>query len=78
VCSDVSKCLRHIPSFFCLSSGFYPVYIQELGTCYCNTMTYFQNFRNGRIETWRGITNLRMEFFNIVVDVILCFSGREA
>lgn len=74
--SDVSKCLRHIPTFFCLSSGVFPVYIKELGTC--NTITYFQNFRNGRIETWRVMTNLRMEFFSIVVDVILCFSGREA
>jgi hypothetical protein len=48
----------------------------ELETC--NTVTYFQNFRNGRIETWREIPNLGMEFFKIVVDVILCFSGREA
>ena len=50
MCSDVSKCLRHIPTFFCLPIGFYPVYIKELETCNCNTVTYFQNFRNGNLK----------------------------
>jgi hypothetical protein len=78
VCSDVSKFLRHIPRFFFLSIRVQPVCIKELETYNCITITYFQNFENGRIETWREITNLGIEFFKIVVDVILCFSGREA
>jgi hypothetical protein len=55
--------------------GFNRCIIKELETC--NTVTYVQNFRNERIETW-GEINLGIEFFKLVVDVLFCFSGREA
>jgi hypothetical protein len=55
--------------------GFNQYIIKELETC--NTVTYVQNFRNERIETWREM-NVGIEFFKLVVDVLLCFSGREA